>query len=320
MAAPPDLSVVCPVYNEEDVLRELHQRLIAALARTGLTYELVFTNNASTDGSLAILRELAAGDPHVRVVSLSRNFGKQRSLTAGIDFATGRAVVLIDADLQDPPELILDMVGKWREGYDVVYGRRRTRRESFVKRAGYWAFYRLVAFLADISLPLDSGDFCLMDQQVVRVLRSLPEKIRFPRGLRAWVGFRQTGLDYDRPARLAGSSKYSFRRLYRLATDGVISSSVRPLQVAQVASVSYLVLIGVVALLIVLKPPALEVAPWVLVGYLLILSGNFVQALCIYILGAYVGRTYLEAKGRPSYVVMEVIGDDGAHPGKAAGG
>jgi dolichol-phosphate mannosyltransferase len=207
------------------------------------------------------------------------------------------------------------MVERWRRGADVVYGRRRKRRENPLKVACYWLFYRLVALLADIQIPLDSGDFCLMDRRVVLALRAVPEKLRFVRGLRAWVGFSQDGFDYDRPARQAGSSKYGLGRLYRLATDGVVSSSVRPLQIAQFFSLSYLFLALALGLLLLLRPQVLDVPPALLVVYLLVVSGNFVQVFCVYILGAYVGRTYLEAKGRPSYVVMEVVGSVEAERG-----
>jgi dolichol-phosphate mannosyltransferase len=203
------------------------------------------------------------------------------------------------------------MIARWRDGYDVVYAERRRRKEGFLKVAGYALFYRLVAALSEIDIPLDSGDFCLMDRRVADAIRGLPEKLRFPRGLRAWVGFKQTGLAYDRPPRRAGKSKYDLARLYRLATDGVASSSIRPLKVSQVFSVSYLLLIVGVGLFIALKrllSPAVEIPMAVLIGYLLILSGNFVQVFCMYILGAYVGRTYLEIKGRPSYLLLETIG------------
>ena len=319
--APPDtdrsrgvrLDVVVPVWNEQAVLGLLFDRLgqvfsaAACQARGLLGVRYLLVDDGSQDASAELVAErIRAGAP-ATLLRLSRNFGHQSAVSAGLDHADADLVAVIDADLQDPPELLLDMLARWREGFDIVYGVRRRRTEGPLRRAGYWTFYRLVAFLSDIKIPLDGGDFCLMDARVVRVLRSLPEKLRFPRGLRAWVGFRQTGVEYDRPPRRAGSSKYSLTRLYKLATDGVISSSVRPLQVAQVASVGYLLLIGALAVLLLLRPPQLDLPPWVLVAYLLILSGNFVQALCIYILGAYLGRTYLEVKGRPAYVVMEVV-------------
>jgi dolichol-phosphate mannosyltransferase len=314
------LDVVIPVWNEEAVLPRLFESLGAVFSREaretlGLaSVRYVVVDDGSRDGSAVWLRDaiLERGLPAV-VYRLSRNFGHQNAISAGLARASADLVVVIDADLQDPPEVIPAMVLRWREGYDVVFGQRRSRRGNPLKRAGYWAFYRLVAFLADISVPLDSGDFCLMGRRVVEAVCALPERLRFPRGLRAWVGFRQTGVAYDRPERAAGRPKYTFRRLYQLATDGIVSSSVRPLQLAQVFSVSYLVLILVLgaALLYARARMHLEGPSFlVLLGILLILTGNFVQVFCIYILGAYVGRTYLEVKGRPSYLVMEVIGEE----------
>ena len=311
------LDVVIPVWNEQAVVVILLDRLEAAFAedvrrRAGIkSVRYVFVDDGSRDRTAEIIAaRIASGLPAV-LYRLSRNFGHQNALCAGLEHSEADLVAVLDADLQDPPELVPDMVAKWREGYDVVYGQRRRREGNPLKVGAYWLFYRLVALLADIHIPLDSGDFCLMDRRVVRRLCALPERLRFTRGLRAWVGFRQTGLEYDRPQRRAGQSKYTLGRLYRLATDGVISSSVRPLQLAQVFSVSYLLLTLGLGLLVLVRHliwPNGDVSMPVLIGYLLVLSGNFVQVLCIYILGAYVGRTYLEVKGRPPYVLMEVVG------------
>jgi dolichol-phosphate mannosyltransferase len=311
------LDVVIPVWNEQAVLDILLDRLEAAFSgdvRRGAglkSVRYVFVDDGSRDRTAEIIAERIAGGLPAVLFRLSRNFGHQNALCAGLEHSQADLVAVLDADLQDPPELVPQMVAKWREGYDVVYGQRRRRQGNPLKIGAYWLFYRLVALLADIHIPLDSGDFCLMDRRVVRRLCALPEKLRFTRGLRAWVGFRQTGLEYDRPQRRAGESKYNLGRLYRLATDGVVSSSVRPLQLAQVFSVSYLLLTLGLGLLVLVRHliwPNGDVSMPVLIGYLLVLSGNFVQVLCIYILGAYVGRTYLEVKGRPSYVLMEVVG------------
>ncbi|HET9315947.1 MAG TPA: glycosyltransferase family 2 protein [Vicinamibacteria bacterium] len=314
---PVSLDVVIPVWNEEDVLRLLFDRLRSAFspeacARSGIgSVRFVLVDDGSRDQTAVLIRsEIDAGLPAV-LLRLSRNFGHQAAVSAGLDHATADLVAVIDADLQDPPELIHDMAARWREGHDVVYGVRRRRQENVLKVAAYWAFYRLVALLSDIRMPLDGGDFGLMDKRVVRELRALPETLRFPRVLRAWVGFRQAGLEYDRPGRQAGRTKYTLRRLYRLATDGVVSSSVRPLQLAQVFSFSYFILMFVLGLVILrryLFADGHGLPPSLLVTYLLIVSGNFVQALCMYILGAYVGRTYLEVKRRPAYLVMETVG------------
>jgi dolichol-phosphate mannosyltransferase len=313
---PVSLEVVIPVWNEEEVVDLLVERLQAVFSpaarrQSGLrSVRYLFVDDGSRDRTAHILAgHIERGLPAV-LYRLSRNFGHQNALSAGLEHSRADLVAVIDADLQDPPELILKMVERWREGYDVVYAQRRRRQGNPLKRAAYWLFYRLVALLADIHIPLDSGDFGLMSRRVVERLCALPERLRFPRGLRAWVGFPQAGVEYDRPERQAGRSKYSLGRLYRLATDGVVSSSVRPLQLAQVFSMSYLALmvaLGLFMLASQLVWPGRTVALPVLIGYLLVLSGNFVQVLCIYILGAYVGRTYLEVKGRPPYVLMEVV-------------
>jgi glycosyltransferase involved in cell wall biosynthesis len=313
MAAPPDVSVVCPVYNEQDVLGELHERLVAALERTGLTFEIVFTNNASTDRSLAMLRDIAAVDRRVRVVSLSRNFGKQRSLTAGIDFATGRAVVLIDADLQDPPELIPDMVRLWREGVDMVYGQRVTREgEGRMKRSFTRVFYRLIAKLSDTPLPRDVGDFRLMDRKVVEALRSMREENRYLPGMVAWLGFRQSALPYERQGRPAGRTHFSPAGLFRFAMDGITSFSDRPLRMSSAAGalitlVSFLVTIWVVLRRLIVPDSTIPGFTAVLAAVLFI---GGVQLLSIGLLGEYVGRIYSETKRRPLYVVDELITAD----------
>ena len=315
---PVSLDIVIPFFNEEDVLQILLDRLGAvfspeARARAGITdVRYVMVDDGSTDRSAAVMAAAIEQGTPATLVRLSRNFGHQNALSAGLAESRGDVVAVIDADLQDPPELILEMLSRWRGGYDVVYARRRRRRENLVKRTGYWLFYRLVAFLSDIKIPLDSGDFCLLDRRVVKALADLPETLRFPRVLRAWVGFPQTGVAYDRPARRAGTAKYTLAKLYRLATDGVVSASIRPLQIAQVFSVTYLlVTIGLGLVFCLPFASAWGIPTWALVMYLLILSGNFVQVFCMYILGAYVGRTYLEAKGRPAYLVMEVVGPRG---------
>jgi polyisoprenyl-phosphate glycosyltransferase len=314
------LEVVVPVYNEAEVIGLLLERLAEALSPARLAEHgvsrarLLFVDDGSTDETPALLAARIAAGLDARMVRFSRNFGHQSAVCAGLDLAEGDLVVVMDADLQDPPELLLPMVDRWRAGADVVFARRRRRKANPVKRLGYWGFYRLVAFLSDIRLPLDTGDFALMDRRVMRALRSLPERLRFPRGLRAWVGFRQEAIEFDRPERQAGKTKYAWSKLYRLATDGIASMSTRPLQAAQLGSFFFgLLTLFFLAMLVagyVASPTSIP-RPFLL-AYVLVATGNAVQSFCLYILGAYVGRTYLEVKGRPPYVVMEVVeGKDG---------
>ena len=314
--APVTLDIVIPFFNEEEVLRFLFDRLGAvfspeACARHGVSaVRYVLVDDGSTDASASLVAAAIAQGTPATLVRLSRNFGHQSAVSAGLAETSADVAAVIDADLQDPPEVILQLLARWREGFEVVYAQRRHRTEGLVKRLGYWSFYRLIALISDVKIPLDSGDFCLLDRRVVLAMVALPERLRFPRVLRAWVGFRQSGVEYDRPARRAGRAKYTLGKLYRLATDGVVASSIRPLQLAQFFSFLYL-LVTLVAGALVLSRwlwPDSGMPGWALMLSLMILSGNLVQVFCMYILGAYVGRTYLEAKGRPSYVVMERVG------------
>ena len=310
------LDIVIPVYNESEVLDELFERLRTVFGEdsrkdNGLTnVRYIFIDDGSTDQSAEMIaRALSKGLEGV-LLRFSRNFGHQSAITAGLDSSSGDIVAIIDADLQDPPEVILEMLELWRKGYDVVYGQRQDRKENFIKRLGYWGFYRIVRFLSSVSVPLDCGDFCVMDRRVVDTLGNLPEKLRFPRGLRAFVGFNQIGVTYSRPARFAGQPKYTLARLYRLATDGIASLSIVPLRAAQLFAFSYFVLAFLVALAAVFSiffSWKLPVDLPILVGFVIILCGLALQLFCSYILGAYVGRTYLEVKGRPPYIVMEKI-------------
>src|SRR5438309_815373 len=229
----PELSLVLPVFNEEAVVPELHNRLQQFLARLALRTEVVFVNDGSRDRSLELLRELAARDSRYRIVSFARNFGHQAAITAGLDHARGEAVVVMDADLQDPPEVVLEMVAKWRQGYDVVYGKRRSRQgETRLKLLTAKWFYRIFARMIPIEVPLDTGDFRLMSRRIVVVLRELRETHRFVRGLVAWLGFKQTAVLYDRPVRFAGETKYPFAKMLRFAIDGITSFSILPLRFA----------------------------------------------------------------------------------------
>jgi polyisoprenyl-phosphate glycosyltransferase len=312
----PTLSFVIPIYNEQAVIPELSSRLESALGSWSdlvQTWEVVFVDDGSSDASLSMLKELAARDPRYRVVSLSRNFGHQLAITAGLDRARGEAVVVMDADLQDPPELVRDMLVRWREGYDVVYAvRMRRHGEKAFKRIASAAFYRLLrAMLGGISIPVDVGDFRLMSRPVVLALRSLGERHRFVRGMVAWIGFRQTAVMHERPGRYAGETKYPFRKLLRLALDGITSFSTVPLRFATWLGVSS----GVVAVLTALWAAYARIFTkgviqgWTTLMIAVALAAS-AQLIMIGILGEYIGRIYEEVKRRPLYVVSEDVDAD----------
>ena len=308
----PRYSIVVPLYNEQDVLPELYRRLRAAAARLHGPVELVFVNDGSSDGTLGILRALQFEDKHVRVVSLSRNFGHQVAVSAGLSYAEGDAVAVLDGDLQDPPELLPEFFGKLDEGWDVVYGIRRQRRGAILKRLSYFVFYRLLHRLADIDIPLDVGDFCVMSRRIVDHLNWLPETDRFVRGLRAWVGFRQTGISYERDRRRAGVPKYTVAKLIQLSLDGLLSFSYAPLR--WLAGAGFvLCTISFIGILVVFYRYLFT--PYV-PGYtslaILVLFFGGVQLLTGGLIGEYVGRTAQQVKGRPLYLVDELIGFDAA--------
>ncbi|MFO0809895.1 MAG: glycosyltransferase family 2 protein [Gemmataceae bacterium] len=317
------LSIVIPVLNEEENLDELYRRLSAAAPAWGLDWEVVFVDDGSTDRTLPILEDLNRKDARVKVVSFSRNFGHQTAVTAGLQHTSGDVVAVMDADLQDPPEELPRFLAKWREGYHVVYAIRRKRKENAIKRAAYFLFYRLLASLSSIPIPLDSGDFCVMDRAVVDVLNALPERNRFVRGLRTWVGYKQIGVEYERSARHAGEVKYTFRKLIRLAFDGLTNFSYRPLQLATTLGF-FTAGVSLFAILYSLVVWAFDihirgVSVWRLPGYtstiLAVLFLGGVQLICIGILGEYIGRIYDEVKQRPAYLVRKTVGF-GARAGK----
>jgi dolichol-phosphate mannosyltransferase len=304
--------VVVPVFNERETIPAFYQRATAAVAGCD-PYELIFVDDGSIDGSFDELRRLADVDPHVRVVSFSRNFGHQTAVTAGMNYARGAAVAVIDGDLQDPPELIPQLLARWREGYQVVYAVRRTRRENIFKRTAYRFFYRMLRSMAYVEMPLDAGDFALMDRCVVDLLNAMPERNRFVRGIRAWVGFRQIGLEYDRDPRFAGESKYPLTKLFKLAYDGMVSYSFVPLRLATQLGF----LISFVGFLFILYLLALRVF-WgqLIVGWtstiVVILFLGGVQLISLGMLGEYVGRIFDEVKRRPLYIVRETVGFEAA--------
>ncbi|HEY7863974.1 MAG TPA: glycosyltransferase family 2 protein, partial [Thermoanaerobaculia bacterium] len=315
-----------PCFNEEAVIALTHRRLMESLGGdASFDLEVVYVNDGSRDRTEEMLFDLADRDPRVKVVSFTRNFGHQPAVSAGLRYATGDAVAVIDADLQDPPEVILRLIAKWREGFDVVNAVRESRKEGVAKRFAYALFYRTYRWLASIDVPLDSGDFALMDRRVVDVMNALPEKNRFVRGLRSWSGFRQTGVAYERQSRAAGETKYGFRKLVRLAFDGIVNFSTAPLSLIFGLGVAtaVLALAAAVAYLVwrLVDIPILGYTPGQAPGFttliLVILFFSGVQLISIGILGEYLGRIYQETKMRPTYVVKEVRG---GRPAPAPGG
>lgn len=304
------LSVVVPVYGSERILPHTYARLTAVLSELpDLDYEIVFVNDASPDGALGVLREIASRDPRVKVLSLSRNFGHQVAISAGLDAAQGDAVVTIDDDLQDPPEVISEMVAKWREGHGVVYGRRTERKgEGSLKRLSAAAFYRLLSGLSDTPLPLDTGDFRLLDRAAAEALRSMREESRYVRGMVAWVGFNPYALSYARDPRHSGSGNYTLRKLFALAFSGIFSFSSKPLQLAGRFGAVITALAFLYGLFVVankaLNPEAI-VEGWTSVIVVVLFLGG-VQLMSVGLLGAYLGRIFYETKRRPLYVVSEM--------------
>lgn len=303
------LSIICPIYNEEDVLPLLIPRLVGVLDQIAMPCEVVFVNDGSRDKSLLMLRDIAAKYPWARVVSLSRNFGHQTAVSAGLSHASGQAVVVMDADLQDPPELISRMIELWRADNQVVYCVRQKRKEGLFKRFCYAGFYRLMRAMVDMDIPLDAGDFCLMDRRVVDLICAMPERNRFIRGLRTWVGFRQVALEYEREARQAGEPKYTFRRLIKLATDGIFSFSYIPLKLSGtlglvVAACSVLYAVKLL-LWSIFYHDTIPGFATLAVGMLMFGS---IQLFTLYFIGEYLGRIYDEVKQRPGFIVQERIG------------
>ncbi|NPV56654.1 MAG: glycosyltransferase family 2 protein [Anaerolineae bacterium] len=303
----PIFSIIAPIYNEVDCLDVLYQRIREVMESTGELWELVLVDDGSSDGSNGIIKRLAGEDHRVRPVVFARNFGHQIAVTAGMDFARGQAVIVIDADLQDPPEMILDLIAKWREGYQVVYAVRTEREgESWFKRTTASLFYRVIFRITDIKMPLDTGDFRLYDRKVIDVMKRMPERHRFLRGMSSWVGFRQVGVPYKRAARFAGVTKYPLRKMVRLALNAITSFSYFPLQLATyvgfIAAGMAILAIPVVATSRLAGSNAFFGQASTLIA-VLFLGG--VQLIFLGILGEYLGRIYDEVKGRPLYVLME---------------
>jgi dolichol-phosphate mannosyltransferase len=300
-------SIVVPVFNEEEVIRFTYERLTQVMRGLEEPYELIFVNDGSRDNTYSILGELAQEDSSVVVLDFARNFGHQLAITAGMDYARGQAIVVIDADLQDPPELIVEMIAKWREGYDVVYAKRVERKgETWFKKVSASLFYRLLQRMSDIEIPLDTGDYRLIDRQVADQLLAIREKSRFVRGLVSWVGFKQTAVEYVRDERLYGETKYPLKRMIKLSLDGMTSFSTKPLKIT-----SYLGVLSSVAgfiyglyVLYMKLFTSNTITGWASV-ILIQLFFNGVILLMLGIIGEYVGRIHDESKGRPIYIVRK---------------
>lgn len=321
------ISIVLPMYNEQAVLPALYERLTAAARTWQDDYEVIAVDDGSRDGTSAALAEIHRRDPRWKVLSFSRNFGHQTAVSAGLHYTSGDVAAVMDADLQDPPEELPKLIERWRAGYHVVYAIRANRKEGILKRAAYAGFYRLLRRLAAIDIPLDAGDFCLMDRAVVDVLASLPERTRFVRGLRCWAGFRHTGVVYDRPARAAGATKYSVGKLVRLAADGILSFSSAPLKISSWLGIGCCAasIVSIIALaawwatnvtLWGMRPGA--AVGWTSLFSLMLLLGGL-QLLMIGIIGEYLARVFEETKGRPPWVIAEALGFDQPLPRTALG-
>jgi len=309
------ISVVVPAYNEEQGIEALYDRVTAAARLWGEEHELIIVDDGSRDATLSICEQMAAQDPRLKVISLTRNFGHQVALSAGLQHVRGDITAVIDADLQDPPESLLAFIQKVREGFDVVYAIRMKRKESIFKRLCYFLYYRILRHLATLEIPLDAGDFCVMRREVVEAINDLPERNRFVRGLRTWVGFRQTGMAYEREARFAGEPKYTFRKLLKLAADGIINFSYKPLHFVMVLGM----LVGIGSLLLGIFVIIQYLLDWTIWGFnphqargwtsliFVLLFSTATQLFCLGILGEYIGRLFEETKHRPLYLVRRRI-------------
>jgi dolichol-phosphate mannosyltransferase len=311
-----DLSLIIPCYDEAAALPLLETRLRQWLERQGVRWEVIFVDDGSQDATFQHLAAMHQAERRFKVISLSRNFGHQAAICAGLARASGQAVGILDADLQDPPELLDQCLAKLREGYDVVYAVRRKRKENLFKRAAYAVFYRLLRLIAEVDIPLDSGDFCLMHRRVVDALKTMPERNLFLRGMRAWTGFRQAAVDYERPPRAAGETKYPFGKLFMLAMDGAFAFSVLPLRLTTFAGLAGIVLSLSIGLFVLgwrllgfrfMGHTAAELPGWTGVVCLVLFLGS-VQFLILGCLGEYIGRIYREVKQRPRWIERELLG------------
>lgn len=302
-------SVIVPMYNEEEVITETYTRLTKVMDGIGENYEIIFINDGSRDNTGAIIREFCKNNKRIKMIDFARNFGHQIAITAGMDYAAGECMVIIDGDLQDPPELIPDMIKIWRDGYEVVYGKRKSRKgETFFKKITAKVYYRILRTLTNVDIPVDTGDFRLIDRKVCEALKQLPERSRYVRGLMSWVGFKQIAIEFERNERFAGETKYPLKKMLKLAMDGIMSFSYKPLKLASyigaiLSGISFLYLIFV--LFQKLFFPEAAQSGWTsLIAVSLFFNG--IILLMLGIIGEYIGRIYEEAKGRPLYIIREL--------------
>jgi glycosyltransferase involved in cell wall biosynthesis len=302
-------SIIIPIFNEQEIIPELHRRLSAVIDGLDAPAEVILVDDGSRDASFSLLQAIHEKDPRFKVLRFSRNFGHQVAISAGIDFAGGDAVLIMDGDLQDPPEVLPRFIAEWKAGNDVVYAIRTKRKESAFKRIAYATFYRILRTISYLDIPLDSGDFCLMDRRVVETLRTMPERARFVRGLRTWAGFRQTGLAYERDVRYAGAPKYTFAKLMGLAYDGIFSFSTAPLRAAVYMGFFLAVASMLSGLFLIYQRLAhkIDLVGWTSTIVVIIFLGGIVL-LTLGVIGEYISRIYEEVKRRPLYVLREKIG------------
>lgn len=309
MQTKPTCSIVVPMYNEEEVVKETSKRLKAVMESSGVSYEIIYVNDGSRDKTVDILQEICEQDNSLKLINFSRNFGHQIAITAGMDYASGDCIVVIDGDLQDPPEVILKMIEKWREGYEVVYGKRLERKgDTFFKKISAAAFYRLLRSMTDVDIPVDTGDFRLIDRKVCDELKRIHEKNRYIRGLISWLGFRQTAVEFVREERFAGVTKYPLKKMIRFAFDAITSFSYKPLRIATyfgffVSMFSFIALVGIIAQKL-LYPEHVILGWSTIISLSLLLNG--IVLLMLGIIGEYIGRIYDESKNRPLYVIQKM--------------
>ena len=310
------ISIVVPMYFEEEVAQECYNRLVNVMQQNNLNYEMIFVNDGSTDRTMDILTEIADKDPNVKIINFARNFGHQIAVTAGIDYAKGDAIVIIDADLQDPPELIPVLVDKWNEGFEVVYAKRKSRKgETWFKLLTAKYFYKVLNYLSDIEIPKDTGDFRIIDRKVADVFSKMSERNRFVRGMMSWIGFRQTFVEYERDERFAGETKYPLKKMIKFASDGVIAFSTKPLRIVMTLGI-FSVIISMLVLMysLTVKIFGENIQPGWTSIMVAITFFSGIQLLGLGIVGQYIARIYDESKNRPIYIVKELVNIDRSNP------